>query len=178
MKEYVLEQKQAVVDEIVDNIQRAKSCVLVEYRGLNVAEITDLRALYRNAGVNYKVYKNTMMVHAFNQLGVTGMDEYLKGPNAVAFSYDDEVTAAKITKEYSEKNEKLVIKAGYVDGTVVDNAGVKNLATIPSREVLVAMALGGLNAPIAGLANASQGLIRNMVYALNSIKEKKENEAA
>ncbi len=178
MKDIVLERKQAVVTEILDYMKDAKAIVLAEYRGLTVADATELRAKCREANIVYKVYKNTMLSRAFKEAGAEEMEENLVGPNAIAFSMNDEVTAAKVLKDFAEKNDKLVIKAGYVDGTVIDAEGVKNLATIPSKETLISMALSGLNAPITGLAMVSQGLLRNVVYALNAIAEKKEQEVA
>ncbi len=178
MKDYILKQKRDVIDEIRGHIDSAQSIVLVEYRGLNVEELTELRSKFREGNVHYKVYKNTMMKLAFEEAGLEGFNEYLTGPNAVAFSMEDAVSGAKIANEFAKTHEELVIKAGVVDGSVIDAAGVKALASLPSKEVLVAQVLGTLNAPIAGLANVLQGTIRKAVYALNAVKEKKEQEEA
>lgn len=177
MKDHVLEAKQQVVAEIKEKIENAQSLVLVEYRGLTVAQITDLRNKYREAGVEYKVYKNTMMEFAFKEAGIEGFDEYLNGPNAVAFSMEDMASAAKVSQEFAKTNDKLVIKAGVVDGNVVGVEGIKALAELPSREVLIAQALGGLNAPITGFVNVLQGTIRNVVYALDAVRQKQEEAA-
>lgn len=169
-----IEQKKQIVQEIKDKIDRAQAVVLVDYRGLNVEEVNELRKKYREAGVEYKVYKNTLMRFAFKDAGLEEFNNYLTGPNAVAFSYDDPVSAAKVTSEFAKEHEKLEIKAGIVDGEVIDVNRVKELANLPSREVLIAQVLGGLNGPISGFANVLQGTIRKLVYALNAIKEKQE----
>ncbi len=173
MKEHTLQAKTQVIDEIKEKISSSQSMILVDYRGLNVAQLTELRKRYRDAGVDYKVYKNTMMRFAFKDLGLEDFNEYLKGPSAVAFGLDDPVAAAKVTAEFAKANDKLEIKAGIVDGKVIDLDGVKNLAELPSREVLVAQVLGGLNAPIQGFANVLQGTIRGLAIVLNAIAEEK-----
>lgn len=174
MKEDTLQAKTQNVDEIKEKIGKAQSMVLVDYRGLNVAQLTELRSQYRKAGVDYKVYKNSMMRFAFKDSGLEEFNEFLKGPNAIAFGYDDPVAAAKITSEFAKTNEMLEIKAGIVDGKVIDVKGVNRLADLPSREVLIAQVLGGFNAPIQGFANVLQGTIRGLAIALNAIAEQKE----
>lgn len=174
MSKAVVEQKKQVVQQIKEKIEKAQSVVLVDYRGLNVEEVTDLRRKYTEAGVEYKVYKNTLMRFAFKEAGLEAFNKNLTGPNAIALSYEDAVSAAKVTNEYVKTNDKLEIKAGIVDGNVIDLEGVKSLANIPSREVLIAQVLGGLNSPITGFVNVLQGNIRNLVYVLNSISEQKE----
>lgn len=174
MREQTLQAKTQVVEEIKEKIEKAQSVVLVDYRGLNVEEVTDLRSKYREADVDYKVYKNTMMRFAFKDLGLEEFNEFLKGPSAVAFGYDDPVQAAKITNDFAKSNNKLEIKAGIVDGKIIDVAGVKDLASLPPREVLIAKALGGFNGPIQGLANVLQGTIKSLAQVLNAIAEEKE----
>lgn len=173
MKEKTLRVKSQNVEEIKEKIGKAQSVVLVDYRGLNVEQLTELRSQYRSAGVDYKVYKNTMMRLAFKDLGLEDFNEFLKGPSAVAFGYEDPVEAAKITAEFAKTNTKLEIKAGIVDGKVIGVDGVNSLASLPSREVLVAQVLGGLNAPIQGFANVLQGTIRGLAIVLNAIAEEK-----
>lgn len=173
MREQTLQAKSENVEEIKEKIQKAQSVVLVDYRGLNVEQLTELRSKYREAGVDYKVYKNTMMRFAFKDSGLEEFNQYLKGPSAIAFGYDDPVNAAKITSEFVKDNEKLEIKAGIVDGKIIDMAGVNSLAKLPSREVLVAQVLGGFNSPIQGFANVLQGTIRSLATVLNAIAEEK-----
>jgi len=173
VKEQTLQVKTQNVDEIKEKINKAQSMILVDYRGLNVEQITELRSQYRKAGVDYKVYKNSMMRFAFKDSGLEGFNEFLKGPSAIAFGYDDPVAAAKVTSEFAKTNEKLEIKAGIVDGKIIDVQEVKDLAALPSREVLIAQVLGGFNAPIQGFANVLQGTVRGLVVALNAIAKKK-----
>ena len=165
--------KQQVVNEIKEKFQRAEAVVLVDYRGLNVAEVTELRKRFREAGADYKVYKNTLMTRALTELGMEELIPYLTGPNAVALGYDDPVVPAKIISEFAKDHEKLEIKAGMISRKVIGAEGIKSLASLPSKEVLVAQVLGGLNALITGFVNVLQGNIRNLVYALNAIAEKK-----
>lgn len=175
MKEAVLRGKQAVVSEIKDRIERADSIILMDYRGLNVAEVTELRNNFRKEGVDYKVYKNTLMARAFNELGYEEFTQFLEGPNGIAFSYEDVVGAAKVSAEFAKNNDKLEVKAGIVDGKIIDINEIKALAELPPKEVLIARALGGLNSPIQGFANVLQGTIRSLVYALDAVRAKQEN---
>lgn len=174
----ILDQKKAMIEEIKGKIEKSQGVVLVDYRGLNVDEVNELRSNYRKAGVEYKVYKNTMMRFAFKETGLEDFNEYLTGPNAIAFGFDDPVQAAKVTHDFAKKNDKLEIKAGVVDGKVINFEEVKNLADLPSREVLIAQVLGGLNAPIAGFANVLQGTLRSLVYTIEAVREKKAAEEA
>ena len=177
MSQSTLSHKQQVVAEIKDAIQNSKSISIVEYRGLNVAEVSDLRKQYREAGVNYKVYKNTMVNLALKELGYEGYEEYLSGPNGFVFSNEDMVQGPKVSVDFAKNHDKFIVKAGIIDGEVIDEEGIKALAKLPTREVLIAQVLGGLNAPISGFANVLQGTIRNLVYALNAVAEKKGQEA-
>ena len=171
------ELKKEIVSELADKFNRAQSAVLVNYRGLNVEEVTEFRALARKANVDYKIYKNTMMRFAAKETGLEGLVEYLAGPSGIAFSYDDPVAAAKVVSDFAKTHKKMEIKAGMVDGKVLDQQGVNDLAELPSREVLVAKVLGGLNAPITGFVNVLNGNIRGLAIALNQIKEQKEATA-
>ncbi len=165
--------KQQIVSEIKDKFERATSVVLVNYRGLNVKEVTELRKRFRDAGADYKVYKNTLMTRALNELGEENLIPQLIGPNAIAFGYDDSVAPAKILSDFAKTYGKLEIKAGIVEGTFVDADGVKALADLPTKEVLIAQVLGGLNSPITGFVNVLQGNIRNLVYVLNAVNEQR-----
>ena len=172
-----LAQKTEVINEIKEAVQNSKSMTIVEYRGLSVGQVTDLRNKYRESGSTYKVYKNTMVRIALEELGYDGLDEYLTGPNGFVFSNEDMVQGPKVSADFSKENEKLIIKGGLLDGKVLDADEVKALAKLPTKEVLIAMALGGLNAPIQGLASALNGVITKVVYALNAIAEKQEQNA-
>lgn len=145
-------QKQQVVAEIKDKFSRAKSIVFVDYKGTNVAQVTELRNNIRKANADYKVYKNKLMLRALNELGFENVDSYFKGTTSVAISYDDEVLPANLIAKAGEENKNLKIKFGIVNGKVVDSDYVNTLARIPSREVLIAQLLGMLQAPIRNLA--------------------------
>lgn len=175
MKEVVLQQKQATVSEIKEKIEKAQSMVLVDYRGLNVADVTELRAKFREAGVDYKVYKNTLMTRAFNEMGLSEFTKYFEGPNAIAFAYEDMTGAARVSTQFAKDHELLEIKAGIVDGKVIELDEIKALADLPSKEVLIAQVLGGFNAPIQGFANVLSGTMRSLVIALDQIRAKQEN---
>ncbi|HEY8423726.1 MAG TPA: 50S ribosomal protein L10 [Clostridia bacterium] len=146
-----LDAKKAKVAQIKELISNAKSVVLVDYKGLNVAQDTEMRKELRQAGVTYKVLKNTLTLRAFEELGVTGLEKMFEGPTAVAFA-KDEVSAAKIIKQNMDKFKKMDIKGGYMDGKVLTPEEVKALSVIPSREELVAKLLGMLLAPVRKLA--------------------------
>ena len=178
MKEEKLQGKQALVDEIKEKIQGAQSIVLMNYHGLNVEEVTELRAQFRESNVDYKVYKNTTMRRAFNDLGITGFDEFLKGPSSIAFSMEDPVPGAKIASKFAESHEALEIKSGYVDGKIIDVKEVESLAKLPAKEVLIAQVLGGLNAPLQGFANVLNANLKGLAVVLGAIRDKKESEAA
>lgn len=179
MKEATLDKKKAVVDEIRAEIENAQSVVIVEYAGINVQDITDLRAKFREAKVNYKVYKNTMVRRAFHDLGVEDFDDLLNGPNAFIFSKEDMVSGPKIADEFIKDHEdQLKIKAGYLEGKAIDQAKVVALSKLPTKEVLISMLLRGLQGPIAGLAQVGKATLSSLVYGLNAVKEKKEQEAA
>ncbi len=164
MNQANVEAKKQIVEEVMEKINRSKAIVLVDYRGLNVQQVTDLRNKYREAGIEYKVYKNSSMRFAFKKAGIEGMDDYLSGPNAIAFSYEDAVTAAKITNDFAKTNDKLEIKAGVMEGHAISADDVKSLANIPPREVLLSM-----------LVSALQGNIKNLAYLLDQIRENKES---
>jgi len=168
-----LEAKKQVVEEIKEKISASKSVVFVDYKGLTVAEVSDLRNKFRAANVEYKVYKNTMLRKAMNDIGVTAFDEDLNGPTAAAFC-PDEITAAKIFAEAAKAMpEKIIPKSAYVDGAYVDKNGLKALATMPSKEELLAKMLGSMQAPIANFAGVLSNMLRGVVVALNAIAEKK-----
>ena len=159
--------KEAKVAEIKEKLEKAQSVVLASYQGLTVEQDTNLRKSLREAGVEYKVYKNTLVTLAAKELGFDGIVEYLEGPVSIAFGYEDATAPARVLHTFAKDHKKLELKAGMVDGTVYDKAQVEKLATIPSKEVLIAKLLGSFKAPLSNLA-----------YLLNAIKEKKESESA
>ena len=162
-----IEMKKQVVDEIVDKFERSSAAIVIDYRGLKVEEATELRKRFREAGVDYKVYKNTLVKRAAEKAGASELVESLNGPNAIAFGYDDPVAPARIASEYAKDHEDLELKVGVVEGTFYDEGSLKKLANIPSREVLIAKLLGSLKAPIS-----------NFAYLAKAIADKKQEEEA
>lgn len=154
----VREEKQLVVQEIATKLRESKSTVLVDYRGLDVAQVTELRKQLREAGVDFKVYKNTLARRATQEAELSDLDAHLVGPTAIAFSVEDAVAPAKILNEFAKKNEDLEIKAGIVEGKIVDVAEIKALADLPSREGLLSMLLSVLQAPIRNFALATKAV--------------------
>lgn len=180
-KHQVSPAKAAVVEEMKEKLQSAQGAVLVGFIGLTVAEVTKLRRKFREGGVEYKVIKNTLTRIAADELGYNGLDEFLEGPTAIAYSTEDVVAPAKILKEFIKetKTEAITVKVGIADGQVIDKASVDALANLPSRDELIAKIVGSMQAPISGLVNVLQGNIRNMVYVLDAVRAKKaEQESA
>ncbi len=169
-----IEEKGQMVSEIREKFQQASAIVLADYRGLTVAQATLLRVQMRQAGVEYRVMKNTLVQRAADELGLEGLDPYLKGPTALAFSADP-VAPAKVLMEFAKVNKlkKFKIKAGVLEGKVIGPEAVKALADLPSREVLLAMVLRGMLSPLTGMANVLQGPIRKMGYALEEVRKLK-----
>ncbi len=153
-----IELKQPVVAEISEVIKEAQSVVLVDYRGLTVEQDTELRKKLREAGVTYKVYKNTMMNFAFKGTDFEGLAPYLNGPSAMAVSTTDATAPARVLAEFAKNAPKLEIKAGVVESTVYDAAGMKVIADIPSREVLISRLLGSMQSPITNFARVMNQL--------------------
>lgn len=147
-----VEVKQPIIDEIKAYAADAKAAVLVDYRGLTVEQDTKLRKQLREAGVVYKVYKNTMMTRAFEGTDFGQLDKDLEGPTAIAFSSEDETAPARILHEFSKEAEQLQFKSAVVAGTYYDEAGVQALAKIPSRDTLISKLLGSLQSPVTNLA--------------------------
>ncbi len=153
-----VELKQPIVAEISEGIKDAQSVVLVDYRGLTVAQDTELRKALREAGVTYKVYKNTMMNFAFKGTQYEGLAPYLEGPSAMAYSSTDATAPARVLVQFAKTADKLEIKGGVVDGTVCDAAGIKDVANIPSKEVLISRLLGSMKSPITNFARVMNQL--------------------
>lgn len=155
--------KEQQVAEYAEKFGKAKSVVLVDYRGLNVAEDTSMRSELRKANVEYKVVKNRLILRAFVNAGYQGFDSVLEGPTAIAVSYDDAVAPAKIIVDNVKKTNKITVKGGVVEGKIMDAQGITKVASVPAKPVLVAQLLGMLQTPVRGLA-----------VALSEIAKKKE----
>ena len=161
----IIDAKKQEVDVIAEQLKNSVSTVIVDYRGLSVAEVTELRSQLREAGVEYKVLKNTMVRRAAEQAGIEGLDEHLVGPTAVATSTEDVVAPAKVLAKFAKEHEALEIKVGVMEGAVISAEEVNTVGTLPSHEGLVSMLLSVLQAPV-----------RNFAYAVKAVGENKENE--
>ncbi|UEX89925.1 50S ribosomal protein L10 [Staphylococcus ratti] len=162
----IIEAKKQHVDEIAEQLKSSVSTVVVDYRGLTVAEVTELRKQLREAGVQYKVYKNTMLRRAAEKAGIEGLDEFLAGPTAIAFTTEDVVAPAKVIAGFAKEHEALEIKSGVMEGNVISADQVKTVGSLPSHEGLVSMLLSVLQAPM-----------RNFAYAVKAVGESKEENA-
>ncbi|MBE7086734.1 MAG: 50S ribosomal protein L10 [Clostridiales bacterium] len=167
------EAKKVVVEEIKSKIQDAKSVVFVKFNGLSVAEDTELRREFRKNNVEYKVLKNTLIRKAFNDMGITDFDADLNGPTSVAFGADETGAAKVIIEAVKKYQDKVSVKSAYVDGGYVDVNGVKALASMPSKEELIAKMLGSMQAPLSNFVGVLSAMPRSLVIALNAIAEKK-----
>ncbi|UOF91882.1 50S ribosomal protein L10 [Fodinisporobacter ferrooxydans] len=162
----VREEKAQLVSEITQKLRDSKSTIITDYRGLNVAEVTELRKKLREAGIEYRVYKNTLTRRATKETGLDAIDAQLTGPTAIAFSFEDVVAPAKILNDFAKNHKALEIKGGVVEGRVIDVEEVTALATLPSREGLLSMLLSVLQAPM-----------RNFAYAVKQVADQKEQQA-
>lgn len=162
----IKQEKLDKVQQIKEKIEKSQSVIFADYRGLTVEEDTNLRRKFREAGVEYKVLKNTLTSIAAKEAGIEGVDEFLAGPTSFAFGYADPAAPARILNDFAKEHKKLELKGGIVQGEIFNLDKVKELATIPPREVLIAKLLGSFKAPMS-----------NFAYLVNAIKEKKEQEA-
>lgn len=165
MKQNVLDAKKAVVDEIAGKFNEAASAIVVEYRGLTVAEVTELRRLLRAEEVEFKVYKNSMATRAAEVAKLEGLNESLKGPNAIAFG-NDAVAPARVLAEFAKEHSALVIKSGVIEGSIVDTETINRFAKLPNKEGMIAMFLGCLQSPVIKFA-----------CAVKAVSEAKEENA-
>ena len=153
-----IEIKKPIVDEISAAIEGAQSVVLVDHRGLTVAQDTELRKQLREAGITYKVYKNTMMNFAFKGTDFESLAPYLEGPSAIAISTTDATAPARVLANFAKTADKLEIKAGVVEGTLYDANGMKEISSIPGREELLSRLLGSMQSPITNFARCMNQL--------------------
>lgn len=170
----IKETKALIVDEIRGHIEDSASTILVDYKGITVAEATKLRDEFRKENVLYKVYKNTMIKRAFDQLDADVDGVHFTGSTAIAFGLKDAVSPAKVLSKAMKDYNKMSFKVGYLDGKVIDKDSIVALSELPSKEELIAKMLGSLNAPITGLVGVLTGPIRKLGYALNAVIEQKE----
>lgn len=171
-------EKVAVVEEVRDRLRGSSAAILTEYRGLKVQELQDLRRSLRDAGGDYKVYKNTLVRFAVADLGLSELEPLLKGPTAIAFVDGDAVTVAKALRDFSRGNPALVVKGGVLGEKILSAGDATALADIAPREVLLARFAGGLAAPLQQLAGLLQALPRNFAYGLKALIDKMPEDAA
>jgi large subunit ribosomal protein L10 len=174
------------VDMIRERLQNTDVVLLTDFKGLTVAEVNELRQQLRGAGIQYKVCKNRLVKVVAQELGIEGLDDHLVGPTALATS-DDPATCSKILKEFADEHEHLKIKGGLLGKTVIDAAGVEALIDMPSKEQLIAQAVGGIKAPLSGLVsvlhrgspmtglvNVLNGTVRQLTTALQAVADQKK----
>jgi large subunit ribosomal protein L10 len=169
-----LEEKKQIVDELHARFSKAAVVVVTDYKGLNVAAATELRKQLREAGVEYSVVKNTLLSRAAEDTGVAAIKDQFKGPSAVAISYDDPVAPAKVLTQFAKDNKNLEIKVGVLQGKVLDMSGIKALADLPSRDVLLAQFLSALNAVPTGFVRTLSAIPTQLLNVLQAIKDQKE----
>ena len=168
--------KQVIIAELKEKFENSKVAILADYRGLNVAEATRLRRRLRDAGCEFKVAKNTLVGLVVKSQGLDALEPYLEGPVGIAFG-NDPVAPAKVLSDFIREAKKMEIKAGVLDGNVIDAKSIKELADLPSRDVLLAKVLGGMQAPLYGFAGVLQGTLRSFVYALEAVRKQRAGEA-
>jgi large subunit ribosomal protein L10 len=164
--------KEGLVAAIKEDVKSSSTMLLLDYKGIGVNDDTKFRRELREAGMKYYVAKNTFIKRAANDEGINALDSFLEGTTSVAFG-NDPVALAKIVAEFAKTNKAIKVKAGLLDGALLPAEQLSNLAKLPSREVLLAQVVGGMQAPLTGFAGALQGLLRNLVYVVDQVREQK-----
>lgn len=173
----VKQSKIDAVEALVEKLKKAKSVVVTDYRGLTVADVTELRSKLRAENIEYRVAKNRLCKIALEKAGCDSLDEVLTGPTAIAFGYDDPVPAARVIYEFAKDNESLKPKGGLLNGERIDLTTLEKLSKLPSREELLQRLLGSLQSPATKTAQALNAVGSNLVFALKALEEKKRAEA-
>jgi len=167
-------EKQAIIDEIKGKLSSAQIAILTDFQGLKVAEMTELRKLLQKADIDYKVYKNTLIGLAAKELGIIGLDKYLVGPTALAFSKkDDLATPSKVLKDFGAKHQHLKVKAGILSNKAINADDVNALVNLPPKEFIISMVLGGMQAPIMKLLGVLQAPLRDLASVLKNLADKR-----
>lgn len=161
------------VKEIEAKLKQMSVGVLTEFRGLNVQQLSVLRKQLREQGAEYKIYKNSLLKRAVDNIGLSDLTPYLEGPTAIAIGKNDPTALAKVLNNYAKENKQLVIKGGVVEGKIFNAQLIKSLAALPGREVLIAQLLGSMQAPLTGLVNVLSGPIRGLAQVLKQISEQR-----
>ena len=167
--------KNEKIDEIKETVAKAKVAIVSDYRGLSVAEITDLRRRLQKEDGDYTVVKNTLAKVAIKDTPFEGLEEFLTGPSAIAFGFGDEVSPAKVILQYLKEEKKdNEIKGGVLDGKVINSDEVKAISNLPSKQELIGKIMGSLNSPAQGLTNTINGVARALVCAMEEVRKQKE----
>jgi large subunit ribosomal protein L10 len=169
-----LDIKKQITKDLHEKLAKSKVIIIADYKGLNVAKINDLRKRLRESEIEFKVVKNSLLTRASQETDAMLIQDYFKGPSAVALSYDDPVSSAKVLTKFAEENDRLEIKAGVMDGKVLDKAAIKALSSLPSREVLLGQLLSVMNGVPTAFVRALNDLPRRMLNVLVAVKEQKE----
>lgn len=169
-----LEQKKQIVDELHDRLAKSAVVIVTDYKGLDVAAVTDLRRQLRASQVEFQVVKNTLLMRAAQDTDAALLQDRFIGPSAIALSYEDPVAPAKILTTFAKGNQKLEIRAGVMGGKVLDPAAIKALSNLPSREQLLAQLLSAMNGVPTSLVRVLAAVPQKLVYALQAIKQQKE----
>lgn len=168
-------EKVKAVEELHKMFEKAGAVILTDYKGMTVAQLTDLRIRLRKCGAEYRVIKNTLAVRASEGTGVKKVDDHFTGTTGVVLGYEDLAGTAKVVYEVSSKIEPFKLRVGVFEGIVLDAARIKEVANMPPREVLLSMALGSVKSPLYGLAYTLQGIMSKLAYALSAVKDTKNN---
>ena len=167
------ETKQQVVSEVMEDLKKAKSVIVTDYRGLDVSQLTMLRRSLFAEKVKYVVIKNTLAKIAARELGLEALYTYLEGPTAIAFGFDDPSIPAKLLNKFAKEFNELEIRGGLLEGSLIDAAQVVMIADLPSRDVLLSQVVGAIASPMTNFAGGLQGVLRKFVYTLDAVREKK-----
>jgi large subunit ribosomal protein L10 len=167
------EQKQELIDELHSKLMDAKAAILTEYKGLTVAEITELRNELRKGQLEYRVVKNTLAIRAAKGTAAEALTGHLQGPTGWVLGFGDAVAPAKVVTDYAKKREKLKVKVGLIEGQLADAVALKSIAALPSREVLLSMMAAGFQAPASKMVRLLNATVARLGYALTALKEKK-----
>jgi len=170
--------KTAAVEELKIKLGEAQGVVLVDYRGLNVGSLTNLRRRLDDAGGEFRVVKNTLTTIAAKDVGLEDLEEYLAGPTAIAFAYEDPAEIARIINDFTREFRELSIKGGVLSGRVIGPDDVRSLANLPPRDIMLGHVAAAFAAPMSGFARALSGIITNLAYAIDAVKRQKEETAA
>jgi large subunit ribosomal protein L10 len=169
-----LDKKKQITKDLHEKLSTSKVVIVTDYKGLDVAMISDLRKRLRESDIEFKVVKNSLLIRASQETDAMLIQDYFKGPSAVALSYDDPVSSAKVLTDFAKENDRLEIKAGVMDGKVLDTAAIKALSSLPSREALLGQLLSVMNGVPTALVRALNDVPKRMLNVLTAVKEQQE----